>query len=143
MQLFPSDSYTISAPHNVIIAQLKNFGLSEDELKERGSESLALWANRLPICVFCSQFLDPDEESGIALRVRKDRDTTKYQPFFDAAYPDTYTETMRRREARAAARRLKDDESTVTHRTPAPVARRRRRRRLVIQSCCHGMPLNT
>ena len=44
---------------------------------------------------------------------------------FDAAYPDTYTETMRRREARAAARRLKDDESTVTHQTlqslpPAP-----------------------
>ena len=59
------------------------------------------------------------------MRVRKDRDTTKYQPFFDAAYPDTYTETMRRREARAAARRLKDDESTVTHQTqlslpPAP-----------------------
>ena len=123
LQLFPSDSYTISAPHNVIIAQLKNFGLSEEELKERGSESLALWANRLPICVFCSQFLDPDEDSGIALRVRKDRDTTKYQPFFDAAYPDTYTETMRRKEARAAARRVKDDESTViTHQSlpPAP-----------------------
>ena len=47
----------------------------------------------------------------------------QYQPFFDAAYPDTYTETMRRKEARAAARRVKDDESTViTHQSlpPAP-----------------------
>lgn len=122
LQLFPSDSYTISAPHNIIISQLKNFGLSEAQLQQRGSESLALWSNRLPICVFCSQFLDPDEDSGMALRVRADRDPTTYQPFFDAAYPDTYTSTMRRLDAR----RARDDESTVTHATqpsglpPAP-----------------------
>ena len=88
---YPSSSFWISSAHDKIIHQLRRFGLSEEELVQRGAGSPALCYTRLPLCCFCAQFMDPDEEDGLALRVAPDRDTTCYEKFFDAAYPETYT----------------------------------------------------
>ena len=74
-----------------MIRRLRKFGLSEAELEERGANAAALCYTRLPLCSFCSQFFDPDHEDGLAIATDPNRDTTVYEPFFDGAYPETYT----------------------------------------------------
>lgn len=88
---FPSSSFWISCSHDCIIRLLERFGLGPDELAARGANAAALCYNRLPLCCFCSQFFDPDNDDGLARSKNPDRDTTVYEPFFDSEYPETYT----------------------------------------------------
>ena len=91
---FPSTSFWISCSHDCIIRLLERFGLSKDDLDARGANAAALCYNRLPLCCFCSQFFDPDNEDGLAKSLNPNRDATVYEPYFDSEYPETYTSTL-------------------------------------------------
>ena len=68
---------------------LNKFGLPPDKYATRLEFGMNKFT-RLPICVFCNQFFDPDSDNGLS----KDENClvrNGYVPFFDDRYPECYS----------------------------------------------------
>ena len=103
---FPSNSFAASYSHAVVVRLLRRFGVSDEQLARRGADSNRR-TQRDPVCVFCSQFFDPDAPDGLAPPLDASaRTAVTFEPFFDSRFPgtrDSAADLARKRGARARA----------------------------------------
>jgi len=87
---FPLDALAGSITIKCMKALAKKWTIEVSKFGQLGSDSSLLMQHRVPICVFCNQFFDPDQIDGLAHY--KSAPCANYLPFFDDNFPDQYNE---------------------------------------------------